>query len=417
MDRQLPQKSFFKKNFRIILLVCVVLSGSLVVVLMGSGDRKQTVSLEELQIAQVSMGPFAEEILADGVIQPERVILIDAIESGRVEEKLVREGEQVEAGQVLLRMSNPDLQLQLIQREEQLMQEESQLINASYLQEKERITIAEQLNEIELQIKTAKRNWLQDSLLQKSGAISQHDYLKSRDEFTHLVEKKALLNARMNNEEKGSAVRNKQLIANVQMKKQNLTLARDAFNTLWVKAPASGQLSSFTVETGAFRNKGERLGQIDVTSGFKVRASIDEHYLNRIYVGQLASFALNGKSYPLTIHVIYPEIRNGKFEADLQFAGGFPEGLKRGQNIQVQIELSENKTAQRIPKGAFYQTSGGNWVYVVQENGHTAEKRNVKLGRQNQEYFEVIEGLQINDKVIISSYKSFGEYALLDLKK
>lgn len=417
MDRQLPKKSFFRKNIKVLLVVFVLISGGLIVLLMGSSDRKQTVALDELQIAEVTTGPFAEEIMADGVIQPERVILIDAIESGRVEEKLVREGEQVEAGQVLLRMSNPDLQFQLIQREEQLMQEESQLINASYLQEKERITIAEQLNEIELTIKTAKRNWIQDSLLQKSGAISQHDYLKSRDEFTHLIEKKALLKARMTNEEKGLAARNKQLLANVQMKKQNLTLARDAYNTLWVKAPASGQLSSFTVETGAFRNKGERLGQIDVTSGFKVRASIDEHYLNRIYVGQLASFDLNGKKYSLTIHVIYPEIRNGKFEADLQFAGEFPEGLKRGQNIQVQIELSENKIAQRIPKGAFYQDSGGNWIYVIKKDGKTAEKRNIKLGRQNQEYFEVIEGLQPSDKVIISSYKSFGDFALLDLKK
>ena len=247
-------------------------------------------------------------------------------------------------------------------------------------------------------------------------AIGRQDLVKAENEYNYQKERMKLSKQILKQDSSAVKQENGQVQSSYSRTQNALELMRRKVADLVVKAPVDGQLTSLDAEIGQSKNKGERLGQIDVLSGFKVRADIDEHYISRIYNGQTGSFSFNGKTYKLSIKKVYTQVTNGRFQVDMQFEETVPEGIRRGQTLQIRVALSDEKQAVMIPKGGFFQQTGGNWIFKVSEDGNTAYKTDIILGSQNTEYYEVLSGLQPGDKVITSSYDNYGDIQELVLK-
>lgn len=414
MDRIIEKKKW--TPLRILLITGAIVIPLIVIAtayIKTANGSSLNIDRAKISIGEVISGDFRESIPLDGTVLPIRSIYLDAVEAGRIEKRFVEEGQVVEEGQPLLQLSNPQLQLDVMNREELLSNERTNLQNAAYNKDKSLLTLSEQLEEVEYSLARAARTWKQDSLLYASRAVSATEYKNAQDEYIHLLSKKKLLQEKYLKELANSNAQLRQYEAAVQLKARNLSIVKGTLDMLVLRAPARGQLTAFRGEVGEYKNKGQNLGQLDILDGYKVRASIDEHYISRVAAEQTAEFDFAGKLYPLTIKVIYPQVSNGKFEADLVFGNSFPEGIKKGQSLQLRLQLGSNTQAVLVPRGAFYQSSGGNWAYVLSKDGTGAEKRSVKLGRQNPNYFEVLEGLQPGDKIILSSYETYGGHQRL----
>lgn len=382
----------------------------------GSHVSKLKIERSRISLGKVSEGIFQETIPLDGTVMPLRTIFLDAVESGRIEKRFVEEGQIVEAGQVLLQLSNPDLQLELMNREELLSEERTNLKNAAYNRDKNLLLISEQLSELEFNLARAERTWRQDSILYASSVVSATEYQAARDEFVYLRRRKSILQEMYLKERENSEAQLMQYTSSVDVKQRNLGIVQNTLDMLVLRAPVRGLLTTFRGEVGEYRTKGQNLGQLDILDGFKVRASIDEHYISRIREGQAAEFDFSGKKYQLLIKVVYPQVSNSRFEADLEFIGEVPEGIRKGQSLQLRLRLGTEGKAVLIPRGAFFQNTGGNWVFVLEKDGNSAVRRNIRLGRQNPGYFEVLEGLNPGEQVILSSYETYSTYSQLEFK-
>ncbi len=399
----------FGSGFAVVCLILIIFSFT------NEGARIN-VDASRLNIASVSKGNFQESIPLDGTVQPLKSIYIALAEAGRVEERFVDEGQLVEAGAPLLRLSNPELQLELMNREEILANERTQLVNAGFSKDKSLLNLLDQLADQEHQLGILNRTWKQDSTLFQSNAVSKNEYQTALESYSHALKKYQILKDKYARELENSNAQIQQYAASVQLKQKNLNLVRSNYEMLTVKAPAHGQLTAFKAEVGEFKNKGENLGQLDIPDGYKVRASIDEHYLPKVNIGQTALFEFNGAAHSLKVDVIYPQVKNGRFEADLTFIQETPREIRKGQTVQLRLNLGSSQTALQLPRSAYMQKTGGNWVYVLNPKTQTAEKRNIRTGRQNNDSIEILEGLNEGEQVIISSYDSFGESPILVLK-
>ena len=416
MDIQLEKKRFTTQKLVLIGGAVLLLALIVFVILSSSGGSKLNVEKERISINTVENGVFQENIPVNGIVLPITTIYLDALEGGRVEEKFVEDGAVLKKGDPILRLSNTDLELSLINQETQVYNLLTQMQISQNAARQNTINKLNQYTDVESGLIEAKRVYDLNSRLYEKDAIGRQDLIKSQNDYNYQKERMQLSKQILSQDSIAIKQENNQVQSSYARTQSALELMRRKVADLVVKAPMDGQLTSLDAEIGQSKNKGERLGQIDALSGFKVRADIDEHYISRIYNGQTGSFNINGKPYKLTIKKVYTQVTNGRFQVDMAFGENIPEGIRRGQTLQIRLALSEEKQALLVPKGGFFQQTGGNWIFKVSENGDTAYKVDITLGSQNTEFYEVLSGLQPGDKVITSSYDNYGDVQELVLK-
>ena len=416
MDRKIEKK---KWTWQRIAIIVVALSGMGFLanaIYKDAGTSRLNVQTERLLIDTVKQSNFQEYIPVTGVVLPIKTVVIGAVEGGRVEEKMVEDGAIVKQGQPLLRLSNPDLQLAYINQEANLVSQINQIRQTSLLMEQQALARRETALNVEYQIDLLSKRVRRNKELYKDGAMAQVEFEETEDEYENVLRRRKLLAETIAKDSVFAELQQEQTANSLDMMKRNLAIARLSLDNLIVKAPIDGQLSGLATELGELITEGSQIAQIDDLSNFKIRVRIDEFYISRIFTGQEGSFEFAGDSYTLRIQKIYPQVVSGAFEADMLFIKEVPDGIKRGQTVSVKLELSAQEQALLLARGGFYQATGGNWVYVLDANGSIARKRDIRVGRMNPNYYEVLEGLRPGELVITSSYENFGEKEELVLK-
>lgn len=414
MDRVKPKK--FWNTKRISIIGGSVLLAAFLIYQFFFADKRSKLNVEQdkLTISTVQKGKFDEFIVVTGVVQPLKTIQLDAIVGGYVTEKLIEGGNMVKQGDVLLRLENQNLKLSFLQSETEASRLVNDLQNTRQNLKVARFTLQKTLSDLDFQLDQAKDAHERNVKLYKDKVIPEADYLKTKRDYEKLVRQREIEIESQKYQEENAKMQITQLEGTLASTQKNVSLWRQTLDNLVVKAPVSGLLSSMNIEVGSNISQGQNIGQIDDLNGFKMRVSVDEHYLSRIFVGLSGSMEFNGKDYGLKIIKIYPEILSGRFEVDMKFDNGAPDLVKRGQSAPIRLQLGQPSQATLLPVGGFFSETGGNWVYVVADGGKRAAKRKITLGRKNPEYFEVLEGLQPGEKVITSSYENFGDNEVLE---
>lgn len=417
MDRVIQKKKWSKKRILTIAAVVAVLALIGLSYYFTSGKSRLNVDVERITISEIKKGSFQEFIPVNGIVLPVTTIYLDAIEGGRVEEKYVEDGAVVKKDQPLLRLSNTDLELSLINQETSVFNLLTQMRISSNAAQQNTIGKLNQYTDVDNALKEAERIYKLDKRLYDQNAIGSQEFKQAENNYNYQLQKNKLSKQILNKDSfstKQEASQAQQTIARTQ---NALQVMRRKVGDLIVRAPVDGQLTSLDAEIGQSKNKGERLGQIDVLSGFKVRVDIDEHYITRIFPELAGDFTLGDKTYKLKIKKIFTQVTNGRFQVDMEFINAVPQGIRRGQTLQIRLSLSDETQAVLVPKGGFFQQTGGNWIFKVSEDGSKAYKVDVQLGRQNPDFYEVLSGLKPGDKVVTSSYENYGNMQELVLKK
>ncbi len=364
---------------------------------------------DKLTISVAEEGLFNDYITVIGQVEPISTIFLDAEEGGKVEEKLIEEGEMVRKGDVILTLRNNDLNLTIMNSESSLAYHTNELRNTQIQMEQQKIQNKQQLLKIDYELARLARNYQQKKALFDEGLIAKEDFIQVEEDF-HLAKKdRELIYKKMVQDSIFRENQRIQMDDNLKNMQQNLQMVQLRREDLNVKAPIDGQLGLLNAEIGESISKGQRIGQINVLTSFKIVALIDEHYIDRVRRDLTASFERNGVNYQLVVKKVYPEVRNGQFEIDLVFVGEKPDNIRTGQTYHIKLELGQSEKALMIAKGGFFQSTGGQWVFVLNEAETEATKRSIRIGKQNPQYYEVLEGLQPGEKVITSSYDLFGE--------
>lgn len=417
MDRVIEKKTWTKK--RILMIVGIAALGGLIAasIYYTSGGSKLNVDTERITISEVKKGVFQETIPVNGVVLPETTIYLDAVEGGRVEEKYVEDGAVMKKGQPILRLSNTDLELSLVNQETSVYNLLTQMQISRNAAQQNTINNLNQMTDVDNELKEAKRVYELNKHLYEQKAIGSQEYKQSENKYTYQLEKVKLTTQILKQDSSSNTQQLAQAKQSYEGSQNALAVMRKKVGDLIVRAPVDGQLTSLDAEVGQNKNKGERLGQMDVVGGFKVRVDVDEHYISRIYGGLKGHFDFAGKSYELEIKKVYTQVVNGRFQVDMVFTGKVPDGIRRGQTLQILLALSDERQSLLLAKGGFYQQTGGNWIFKVSQDGSTAYKVDIQLGNQNPDYYEVVSGLQPGDKVVTSSYENYGTMQELVLKK
>jgi Multidrug resistance efflux pump len=380
-----------------------------------SGNSRLNVDAERITISEVKEDSFREFIPVNGTVLPLTSIFLDASVGGRVEEKFVEDGAHLKKGDPIMRLSNTDLELSLVSQETQVYNTLTQMQISQTSAQQASIANRNQMAEVENALKEAKRVYDLNKTLYEQKAIGSQEFQEAKNNYEYQVERLKLTRENVQQD----SIRTSQALKQSQQAYAStnaaLNLMRQKVNDLVLKAPVDGQLTSFDAEIGQSKNPGERLGQIDVLTGFKVRADIDEHYISRIYPDLEGEFTFAGKSYKLVIKKVYTQVTNGRFQVDMEFVNDVPDGIRRGQTLQIRLALSDETKAVLLAKGGFYQQTGGNWVFKLTDDGKTAYRVDVQLGRQNPDYYEVVGGLKPGDKVVTSSYETYDRVQELNI--
>lgn len=401
------------------MIVGITLLTSLIVLsfYFTSGKSRLNVNTERITISEIKKGPFTDNIPVNGVVMPLTSIYLDAMEGGRVEEKFVEDGAIMKKGQPILRLSNTDLELSLVNQETSVFNLLTQMQISRNAAQQNTIGKLNQMTDVENTLKEAERVYKLNKQLYEQKAIGLQEFKQSENTYRYQLEKKKLSEQILKQDSLNTRTELQQARESFARTQNALEVMRKKVGDLIVRSPLDGQLTSLDAEIGQNKNKGERLGQIDVLSGFKVRVDVDEHYISRIYPDLIGTFNFAGKEYTLKIKKIYTQVINGRFQVDMEFVGEVPQGIRRGQTLQIVLSLSDETEAVTVPRGAFFQQTGGNWIFKVSSNGKTAYRVPIQLGRQSIDQYEVLEGLVPGDKVITSSYENFGNIQELVLKQ
>ncbi len=416
MDRVIEKKKWNRKRIMTIAgitALVILIAGSFY---FTSGASKLNVDTERLSISEVKKGSFQENIPVNGIVLPQTTIYLDAMEGGRVEEKYVDDGTIMKKGQPILKLSNTDLQLGLVTQQTNVYNLLTQMQISKNAAQQNTVSKLNQMSDVESQLKEAERIYKLDKHLYEQKAIGLQEFKKAENDYNYYLQKKKLTDQIL---QQDSASTQQQLTQAKQLYEgsQNaLDVMRQKVGDLIVRAPVDGQLTSLDAEIGQSKNKGERLGQIDVLNGYKVRVDVDEHYISRIFPGLKGSFTFADTTYELEIKKVYTQVVNGRFQVDMEFVNKIFKGIRRGQSLQILLALSDERQALLLPKGGFYQQTGGNWIFKLSQDGSKAYRVNIQLGNQNTDYYEVVDGLQAGDKVITSSYENYGDMQELILK-
>ena len=418
VDRKIEKKTFTPKRIAMLL-------GALVVVgLLGygvwtsaTGGQSLNVEREKITVSTVERGPFQEFIAVTGNVMPERTVYLDAIEGGRVEEMFVREGAMVEQSTPILRLSNNDLRLRMLSSEAQLAEQQSRMQQLKLSMEQQSLNLQQQIAQMEYEIRRLEREFERQQRLYAKRLIAEEEYLQTKDELDYQQRRLKLTRAAYVQDSLAQESRLAQMEQTTERLQQSYEAMQETISNLTVEAPISGQLTALNAEIGQIISAGTRMGQIDKVDSYKIRAQIDEFYIERVHPGQTASTQpLGGQEYRLEVSRVYPEVQNGRFEVDLRFLDEQPESIRRGQSIRLRLELGSPEEALLLSRGGFYQSTGGNWAYVLTADGDAAVRQPIRLGRQNPNHFEVLEGLQPGDRVVTSSYDTFGDADRLNLE-
>jgi HlyD family secretion protein len=382
-----------------------------------SGKTRLNVNTERITISEVKKGPFREFIPVNGIVLPLTSIYLDALEGGRVEEKFVEDGAIMKKGDPILKLSNTDLELSLANQETSVFNLLTQMQISRNAARQNTIMKLNQRTDVENTLIEAERVYTLNKKLRQDGAISEQEFKQSENAYNYAVKKKKLTEEILKQDSVSTKQEYEQAQESYRRTQDALRIMRKKVEDLVVRAPIDGKLTSLDVEIGQNKNKGERLGQLDAVNGFKVRVDIDEHYISRIYTGLMGEFTFAGKDYKLKIHKVYTQVTNGKFQVDMVFEDEIPKDVRRGQTLQIRLALSDETQAILLARGGFYQQTGGNWIFKVNDNGTIAYRVDIQLGRQNPEYYEVLQGLQPGDKVVTSGYDNYETTQELVLKK
>lgn len=417
MDRKIEKKTWTPKLIGSLLAGSLLLGFIIYQLVFADARASMNVDRERLTIADVKMGEFTDYIPVSGTIEPGEVFYLDAIERGNIQEIIRESGSMVDKGDTLLILTNSNLQLDVMQRETDLYFQINNLRQTRLLLDQNDLSQQAQLAEIDYQINLLKPQYERFLELHGKKLISDRELEEVKEEYEYNVKRQRLTYASYRNDSIARSLQKKQLRDSEARMNQSLNGVGHILDNLVVKAPINGQLTTEQIEVGQSINAGERYGQIDIIDKFKARVQIDELYLPRINKGLKGTFTFSGETYELEIAKIYPSVTGGRFEVDMVFTGEAPSGIRRGQTVRIRLELGESEQAVLLPTGGFYKDTGGNWVFVVNEETGSAEKRNIRLGRKNPEYYEVIEGLGEGEKVIVSGYENFGKNEVLNLSR
>jgi len=416
MDRKIEKKKGIKAKHIYIVIVIVLVFGLSMKMIFGAQTSTFRAEEDKLNIAEVTSGSFKDYISIIGMVEPKTTIYLDLEEGGKVVEKLIDEGETVKKGDVIVKLVNNDLKLQILNTESSLAYQSNELRNTLISMEQQKINNLQQLLSIDTDIIRLKRRYEQNLKLYEKGFISKEDYLISKENYEFSRRDRDLRYQRMVQDSIFRENQKVQMNSSLKNMEQNLEMVRQRLENLNIKAPADGQLGSLEVEIGQSINRGQRIGQLHILNDFKIVAEVDEHYIDRVRRGLSGSFTRNDKSYHQVTKKVYPEVRDGRFKVDLIFDGESPEKLRTGQTYHIKLELGQPVDAILLPRGGFFQSTGGQWVFVLDPSGDFATKRNIKIGRQNSQYFEVLEGLEAGEKVITNNYDSFGDNDRIEFK-
>ena len=412
MDRKIEKRKWPPKKIAWLAAAVLFVGLSAYGLLKDRGLRKLNVEAERLTISRVEFGPFQEFTPVRGKVLPILTVYLDAQEGGRVEEIHLEEGALVDEGDAIVRLENPDLQLHVMGQEAELERRLEELNKGRLEMEQDRLSSRREVLDMEHKLQIDKRNYDRYATLEENvltAIIAKQKFEELRDEYEMSRRRKELMEVTHVQDSLLAVARTTQLEAALERMKKNIEIVRSRLENLTVRAPVVGQLTALDAEIGETKIKGTRLGQVDVLDGFKVRAKIDEHYISRIDRGQHGSFEYDSKPQGLVVHRVYPEVEDGSFEVDLLFESEAPAGIRRGQTLHIRLELGDLDEALQVSRGGFYQSTGGNWAFVLDKSGSMAVRRKIRLGRQNVQVYEVLEGLRPGDRVVTSSYENFGK--------
>lgn len=413
MDRKIEKKFWNKK--RIMMIGGGAVVAMLLLYTLIFADHRATLNVEKdkITISTVKKGTFDVYIAVTAVVMPLKTIRLDAIEGGYVSRKYLDGGSMVKEGDSILRLDNQHMMMDFVNHETEIYRLRNELQNTRLSIRQQDFTMQQTISDIDAKIESAQDLYDRNKQLVEEKIVARQDFNKNKFELEGLLRQKDIQLQSQKYQQENAKTQITQLEGTLARTQRNLELMKENLNSLIVRAPVSGQLSSIDVEVGSSIVAGQNIGQIDDLNGFKLRADIDEHYVSQVFAGLKASFEFDGKSYDMVVTKVYPEVKSGRFQADMTFEKNTPEGIRRGQSSPIRLVLGKSAEAILLPLGGFFSDTGGNWVYVVDKNGNRAVKRNISLGRKNPLYFEVLEGLQPGDQVITSSYENFGNKDVL----
>jgi HlyD family secretion protein len=415
MDRKIEKKGIDKKYIWIGGISLVILL-AFIKIIFGDKSTKLNVDAEKITIREVIYDKYQDYISVNGIVEPIKTIYLDAIEGGRVEEILIEEGNMVKKGDIIIKLSNDNLVLDISSNEAMVARAINDLKTTRLNLENQKISLKTQILNLQYLLKKLERTYNYNLKLLENNHISKEEYQYSKEQYELTLQQLELQKQKYIHDSLYMITRIASDERSIDRMQNNLELTRKRLENLNIRAPINGELASLNPEIGEVVSYGSRIGTINILDSYKMRVNIDEHYIARIMKKLTGEFEFAGGKHSLIITKIYPEVRNGTFAVDMEFTSDIPAQIRIGQTARIRLELGESEDALLIPKGGFYQSTGGQWVYVVNDNNDFAVKRNIRIGRQNPRFYEVLDGLSEGEKVIISSYDNFGNNDKLILK-
>ena len=414
LEKKTGWRAFFGKKslpyaFGVLLVLLIVW------LLLKENTTTLRVNTATVTVSNVEQGEFNDYVSLSGTVQPITTMQLSPLESGVVERVVAEEGTAVKTGDVILEMTNKQLSMQILQSEADLAEKQNILRNTLISMEQERLSLRQEMLMLDLEVTRKQRAYEQNREFYNEELVAREVYLQSKEDYELALSRRSLVRERQKQDSLYRTVQVAQLDENLRSMQLNMQLIRERVGNLKVKAPIDGEVGMLNVVLGQTLSQGSAIGQINDLSAYKVTAMVDEHYIDRVVTGLTASFMRQENSYNMLLRKVYPEVRDGKFKIDLTFGGELPDNIRTGQTYNLNLQLGQPIEAVYIPRGAFFQKTGGRWIYVVDETGEKAYRREIRIGRQNPRYYEILDGLAPGEKVITSSYDNFGDNEVLIL--
>ena len=416
MDRIIEKKRGLQKKHIPYIAGGVFVLIVLLWILFGNHQSTLQVDEEDITISNVTRGEFKDYVRLNGTVIPIQVVRISPEEGGIVMEKVAEEGQKVKKGDVIIRLSNSNLDLQILNAEAELAEKQNLLRNTQVAMQQDKLNNETEQATLEMDVVRKRRAFEQNERLYKEKLISKETYLQAKENYDLAKKKQTLIGERLKKDAQYRNIQMDQMEDNLQNMRKNVVLVRQRKDKLEVRSSIDGELGLLDVELGQSISPGEKIGQLNDLSDYKVQAQIDEHYIDRVRQGLMATFTRGDKQYQLQVRKVYPEVREGKFRCDFIFKGDRPENIRTGQTYYIELELGQPEQAIIIPRGTFFQTTGGQWIFVLSSDGSKAHRRPIRVGRQNPQHYEILEGLESGERVVTSGYEAFKDNEVLVIK-
>lgn len=409
MDTEIKRKYPLLRKYGWIAVVLLLIIAAVIWAVMASKTTAYNTDFNSLSTDEVFEGEFNDYIHLSGKVETGVIVQVSALETGVVEQKLVEEGAMVKEGEVILTLRNPLLRQQILDSESQLAEKQNMLRDTEIAMEKDRLQVRRDILSARTELNRKRRAADQQKTLLEEKLTSREEYLKAQEDYELALENLKLLEDRLRQDSLYRSVQVAMMRESLHNMQENFALVRQRADNLNIRASHDGQLGSLTAELGQNIATGQQVGQINILDNYKLTVNIDEHYIDRVSPGLQGKVSRQGKEFDVTIRKVYPEVVNGQFRADLEIAGTLPENLRVGQTYPIDLLLGQPEQALMIPRGTFFQSSGGKYIYVMAPDKKSATKREIKIGRRNPRYYEILEGLSPGETVITSSYQNFGD--------